>query len=119
MTEQQEFLNRLANPERYDILDWIKKTQAFLSTHERYKEDTKLEHWEQVPGAHTIRLTGPQRSKTYSYITTIKNNFYDDYDIEEIEMVTLKYMNEITETLMFTFNVYERNHIPTSEDPAT
>lgn len=105
--DKEEFHDRLANPERYQILDWIALLRDKIITKEVF-EGLELKYWEMTPGVHRIKIIAPRKSAVYSLITVIRNKFDKaDHITETIELL------EADDNLWFTYDITERNHIPT------
>ena len=116
---KQEFIERLANPERYEILDWYNKFKEILPQH-RVFFDIELKHFETSPGVHVFKVIAPERSATYSFITTIRNK-WKEHDTKQLEMVRVEKYEKTNPTdrfepvnqIHFSLQITEKNHIDT------
>ena len=101
--DKQDFLDRLANPERYEILEWFKHFEAVVAG---AFPDITYQQWELVPGQHRIKLESPRYSTVYEFISAINKRFPEKkYNGKNIEII------ETDDNIWFIYQINEKNHI--------
>ena len=107
---KREFIDRLANPERCEILDWFALFEKIIPQHKVFF-DIELSHYETSPGVHVFKVIAPRKSATYSFITTIRNR-WQDHDVVQLEFIELEQDGK-PDMIHFIYQITERNHNPT------